>query len=327
MLWLCGPAITDAQQSHVVRSGQSLARIARRYDVRVSDLAAANELSIDAQVRPGQELRIPESGVAYVRPGQTLSEIARHAQCSVADIVRLNRLRDEQSLRPGQRLVLPGHTPPREAQRAEATWGRPRAPGVATLYRTATRTRTRLRLVDARGRASKRAAARLSDVMRPRRSSSRARHPRPPVRLIELLARVSDHFGGRTIHVISGFRPAGGYTRETSQHVAGHAVDLRIEGVPNTVLRDYLRTLDRVGVGFYPRSTFVHFDVRERSAYWVDWSRPGERPRYQRRGEPPPDDASAEERTRVGEGGDDVSDEGGEGAVAEEEDLAPPLSE
>jgi uncharacterized protein YcbK (DUF882 family) len=320
MLWpFFFSSMTSAQQTHVVRSGQSLARIANRYDVRVSDLAAANELSMDAQVRPGQELRIPESGVAYVRPGQTLSEIARDARCSVADLVRLNRLRDGQSLRPGQRLVLPGHVEPREAQRAQAQWGRPRAPGVVTIYRTATRTRTRLRLVDSRGRVSRRAFSRLSEIMRPRRSSPRSRHPQPPARLIELLARTSDHFGGRTIHVISGFRPAGGYTRETSQHVAGHAIDLRIEGVPNTVVRDYLRTFDRVGVGFYPRSTFVHFDVRERNAYWVDWSRPGERPRYQRRGEAPPDDATPEERTRVGDGGDDVSDEGGEGAVAEEE--------
>ncbi len=320
MLWLCFSPITNAQQTHVVRSGQSLARIARRYDVRVSDLAAANELSIEAQVRPGQELRIPESGIAYVRPGQTLSEIARDARCSVADIVRLNRLRDGQSLRPGQRLVLPGHVESRESQRAQTQWGRPRAPGVATIYRTATRARTRLRLVDSRGRASRRAFARLSEIMRPRRSPPRSRHPQPPARLLELLARTSDHFGGRTIHLISGFRPAGGYTRETSQHVAGHAIDFRIEGVPNTVLRDYLRTFDRVGVGFYPRSSFVHFDVRDRNAYWVDWSRPGERPQYQRRGEPPPNDATPEERTRVGEGGDDVSDEGGEGAVATEEE-------
>ncbi|MCS6856628.1 MAG: DUF882 domain-containing protein, partial [Sandaracinaceae bacterium] len=77
-------------------------------------------------------------------------------------------------------------------------------------------------------------------------------------------------------------------TRETSQHVHGNAIDIRIEGVPNTELRDFAKTFDRVGVGYYPRNIFVHIDVRDRNAYWVDWSRPGEPPLYQRRGEPPP---------------------------------------
>lgn len=320
---LFSPALASAQRTHTVRAGQSLARIAGRYDVRVSDLAAANDLATDAQVRPGQELRIPEAGVTYVRAGQTLSEIARAAGCSIADLVRLNRLRDGQSLRVGQRIVLPGHIAHEDAERAATRWGRPRTPGVATIYRTATRVRTRVRLVDSRGRATRAAARRLEDIMRPRGSSGGARHPRPPARLIEHLARISDHFGGRTIHVVSGYRSAGGYTRETSQHVAGHALDIRVEGVPNTVLRDHLRTFVGVGVGFYPRSSFVHFDVRDRDAYWVDWSRPGEAPRYQRRGEAAPGDATPEERSRVGEGGDDVSGEDGEGAVARDEETLP----
>lgn len=317
---LVTPRPACAQRTHTVRSGQSLARIARRYGVRVSDLAGANGLDPDAQVRPGQELRVPEEGVTYVRAGQTLSSIARDAGCSITDLVRLNRLREGQSLRVGQRIILPGHVAHEEAERAASRWGRPRAPGVATLYRPATRTRTRIRLVDSRGRASRAALRRMQELMRPRGASRRDHYPRPPARLIELLARVSDHFGGRTIHVVSGFRSAGGYTRETSQHVAGHAVDIRVDGVPNTALRDYLRTFEHVGVGYYPRSTFVHFDVRERSTYWVDWSRPGEAPRYQRRGEPPPGDATGDERAHAGEGGDDVPDEGAEAAAASDDE-------
>lgn len=314
------PALARAQRTHTVRSGQSLARIAQRYGVRASDLAAANGLEPGAQVRPGQELRVPEPGVTYVRAGQTLSEIARSAGCSIADLVRLNRLREGQALQVGQRLVLPGHVEHAEAERAASRWGRPRTPGVATIYRTATQTRTRIRLIDARGRVPRATFARMEELMRPRGATRRDRFPRPPSRLLELLARVSDHFGGRTIHVVSGFRPAGGFTRESSQHVAGHAVDIRVEGVPNTTLRDFLRTFDRVGVGYYPRSTFVHFDVRDRSTYWVDWSRPGEAPQYQRRGEAPPTDATRDERARVGEGGDDVGDQGAEGAAASGEE-------
>lgn len=316
------PAIASAQRTHAVRPGQSLARIAARYHVRLADLAAANGLALDAQVRPGQELRIPEEGVTYVRAGQTLSEIAREARCSIAEIVRLNRLREGQSLQVGQRIVLPGFVAHQEAEQAATRWGRPRAPGVATIYRTSTRERARVRLIDSRGRASKAGLRRMRDIMRPRGASRRASYPAPQPRLIEILARVSDHFGGRVIHVISGFRTPGGYTRETSQHIGGRALDIHVQGVPNTVLRDYLRTFDHVGVGYYPRSSFVHIDVRDRSAYWVDWSRPGEPPRYQRRGEPPPEDASPTERRRAGEGGDDIGEEGGEGEAVRDEAAA-----
>jgi uncharacterized protein YcbK (DUF882 family) len=316
------PTSADAQRTHTVASGQSLARIAGRYGIRVSDLAAANDLGSDAQVRPGQILRIPEQGVTYVRAGQTLSEIARDAGCSVADLVRLNRLRDGEAIRAGQRIVLPGFVAHAESESAARQWGRPRVPGVASVYRTSTRATQRIRLVDARtGRASKAGIRRMAELMRPRTATRRSRYPNPNARLMELLARVSDHFGGRTVHVISGFRAVGGYTLETSRHVAGCALDIRVAGVPNTVLRDYVRTFDHVGVGFYPRSRFVHMDVRDRSAYWIDWSRPGEAPQYQRRGESPPTDATVSELRDIGEGGDDVpADEGGEAAeVAAEE--------
>ena len=62
----------------------------------------------------------------------------------------------------------------------------------------------------------------------------------------------------------------------------GLACDFRVEGVKTTDLRDYLRkTFDKVGVGYYPNSTFVHLDVRkDRSAFWIDYSGPGERAVY-----------------------------------------------
>jgi len=99
--------------------------------------------------------------------------------------------------------------------------------------------------------------------------------------LIRLLVRVSDHFGGRPVRVVSGYRPwsATQYTPH-SRHNLGQAVDFSIPGVPNSALRDYCRSLGRVGVGYYPNSSFVHLDVRETKTYWVDYSGPGEAPRY-----------------------------------------------
>lgn len=309
-----------AQGEHTVRPGQSLARVARRYQVSVTSLAAANGLGRDAQLRPGQVLRIPEQGTHYVAQGETLASIARDHQCSVADLTRLNRL-NGRPLRIGERLVLPGFVEARERDDAARRWGRPRNPGVVTLYRHALERRFRVRLVDPRGRARRAAIRRLQELMRPQ--GARSLGPAPPARLLEILARISDHFGGRTVTIVSGYRTAGGNTLESSQHTRGHALDIRIQGVPPHALRDYVRaTFDRVGVGYYPRTGFVHVDVRDRSAYWVDWSRRGEAPRYQRRGEAAPDDASPDEIARTGMGGGAASGESGEVAAASEEDDA-----
>src|SRR5262249_20154158 len=100
-------------------------------------------------------------------------------------------------------------------------------------------------------------------------------------RLATLIGMVSDHFGGRTIHVVSGYRPytPAQYTRH-SNHNVGRAMDFSVEGVPNTVVRDFCRTFRNAGVGYYPNSTFVHLDARSGKVFWIDYSRPGEAPHY-----------------------------------------------
>jgi uncharacterized protein YcbK (DUF882 family) len=100
-------------------------------------------------------------------------------------------------------------------------------------------------------------------------------------RLIRLLVKVSNHFDGKPIRVVSGYRPFSTtqYTPH-SRHNTGHALDFSIPGVSNSKLRDYCRKLANVGCGYYPNSSFIHLDVRESSAYWVDFSGPGEAPRY-----------------------------------------------
>jgi len=60
----------------------------------------------------------------------------------------------------------------------------------------------------------------------------------------------------------------------------GQAFDFSVPGVPNEALRDFLRTMPDVGVGYYPNSTHVHLDVREKPCYWVDYSTPGAHPMY-----------------------------------------------
>lgn len=299
-LCLIGLSIAPAKadRSHTVSPGQSLSHIAKKYNVTVWSLAAANAITPTTAVRSGQVLSVPEPGVVYVNAGQTLWSVARRHECTVEALASVNGLSEGASLRPGMRLVLPGYkpTPGGKAgskmdgrEQGGRSWGTPKRAGFVQLFRIATSQDLSLSVVDRRGKVRKEASKQLSKFLKPRNST---KTKTPDGRLLKLLAQVSDHFGGRKIHIISGYRTAGGNTHHESRHVAAAAVDFRIEGVPNRVLRDYLRHFSDVGVGYYPNSTFVHFDVRPKNAYWVDLSSPGQKSAYVPR----------EEREGFGEG-------------------------
>lgn len=90
-------------------------------------------------------------------------------------------------------------------------------------------------------------------------------------RLIAVLSRISQHFGGATLQIISGHRkPDGKVTRETSQHAFGTAADIRIAGVPIEEVKRAAHALGAKGVGLYTKGQFVHVDVRERAYSWRD---------------------------------------------------------
>jgi uncharacterized protein YcbK (DUF882 family) len=99
-------------------------------------------------------------------------------------------------------------------------------------------------------------------------------HPMDP-RLLDLAYRVQRHFVARSLRVVSGFRLPHG----RSNHGRGRALDVVVPGTPDQEVARFVRTLGFVGVGFYPRSGFVHIDSRARSYFWVDASGPGQRGR------------------------------------------------
>jgi len=95
--------------------------------------------------------------------------------------------------------------------------------------------------------------------------------------LLLRLQALAERFPGHRIIVVSGYRPD---ARETSRHHHGRALDVRIAGVSREAVSEAARTLPETGVGYYPNSVFTHLDVRDRAAYWVDRSGPGEPPDY-----------------------------------------------
>ncbi|MCB9625917.1 MAG: LysM peptidoglycan-binding domain-containing protein [Sandaracinaceae bacterium] len=268
---LLGPPRADASRTHTVRAGQTLGQIAQRYRVSVDDIKAANRMR-GTRIRAGQELTIPTAGEVYARPGQTLERIARANDVSVESLRRANHLRGNPRLRAGQRLILPGFEP---APTEPESWGEPEAPGVVELRRAGEEPIVATLRVE---EGVSRTGLRYLEGMLRRDERDIDRHTTP--RMALLLAQISDHFGGRTITVVSGFRDPRRFSGSGSQHVAGIASDIQVQGVPHRTVWEYCRTIDAVGCGFYPRSSFVHVDAREERTHWVDWSRPGRRPRY-----------------------------------------------
>lgn len=149
------------------------------------------------------------------------------------------------------------------------------------LYHLNRRETMTLRLRDAQGRPvpAKGLQKRFDRFLRCHYTNKQ--HAMNP-RLVRLLYQTGRHWPGQRIEVVSGFRNPTVAKNPHSPHMKGLACDFRVVGVKNTELRDYLRgNLKKVGVGYYPNSSFVHLDVRkDRSAFWIDYSGPGERSQY-----------------------------------------------
>ena len=103
-------------------------------------------------------------------------------------------------------------------------------------------------------------------------------HPR----LLTMMYYTCQHFD-RWAEVISAYRVKKRSSKR-SNHTKGRAIDFKMRGAPRRQLLAYVeKSFSRIGVGWYPRSTFIHLDTRGRTYYWVDRSRPGQRQRPRKR--------------------------------------------
>jgi murein DD-endopeptidase MepM/ murein hydrolase activator NlpD len=86
--------VEDQVQTYTVLSGDTLGRIASRFDLNVSTLFWANKLTSVDVIKPGQVLDIPPTdGVLYtVKEGDTIGSIAAAFHAEVAKIVSYNKL-------------------------------------------------------------------------------------------------------------------------------------------------------------------------------------------------------------------------------------------
>jgi uncharacterized protein YcbK (DUF882 family) len=147
----------------------------------------------------------------------------------------------------------------------------PRPSGKLHLIFPSLKDEVEVNIYNADGSYNLAAMEELSHVLRCRRTDTSK--PIDP-QLLMLLSHVADHFGGKPLEVVSGYR---NQRKLSSNHVKGTATDFRIAGVPPKKIREFAETLDGggMGIGLYPTSGFVHLDVRPPPSYrWIDYSPP-----------------------------------------------------
>lgn len=109
---------------------------------------------------------------------------------------------------------------------------------------------------------------RINRVLRDHRTGDI--HPIDP-KLIDTLSRIQrDCQCSQAIDVLSGYRSpktnsmlrrASSGVAQNSYHMKGQAADIRVPGSSTSKVRNTARALRVGGVGFYPRSNFVHVDT------------------------------------------------------------------
>lgn len=252
-------ASPGAPREHVVQPGQTLAKIAKRYRVEIDDLCDANDLKRSEKLQPGTRLSIPSETDLADSSGPR-GDATHRVNRSVSSTAR----RQDSDRRTEANRRVPGRASYSQYLARPARRGWVHVMGHHGDWQG--------QLLSKSGRLQPKAAAALSRLLAwPRTDFPMDR------RLLMLLAQVSDAFGGRVVRVVSGYRTTS-YVSE-SKHPLGRACDFHVLGVPNAAVRDFVRTFDNVGVGYYPNSTFIHLDVRDHDAYWVDYAGPGEPPR------------------------------------------------
>lgn len=346
LLLLASTSLASAAGSpryHTVASGQRLGSIAKRYGVGIDAMCTANGIERNQRLKVGEKLLVPSKNdkdgsitrrqygpperkepsgggapdtilastreparpsTHTVYSGQRLETIAKRYQVSIEALCEVNRMRRNAKLKPGQVLLIPGSLPDGGLSKADdevprASSSKLTKKGYVELATYTTRYRGVV--FDKKGKVASGAVEAISKLF-----AATGSRPRVDPRLIALLADVSEHFGGRPMRVVSGWRDHSYF--EDSRHKHSQAVDFSIPGVANTVLRDYVRRFRNCGVGYYPNSSFVHLDVRDTAAYWVDYAGPGEAPRTKPRPELPEKTHPVEPSGPIEEAGGDVDD-------------------
>ena len=102
------------EKSYIVKAGDTLYGISNQYGVSVTDLANANNISVNTTLKIGQKLTIPSTlgtnpnttFIYTVKKGDNLYNIAKKYNTTISEITKLNNLKTN-NLSIGQQLKIP----------------------------------------------------------------------------------------------------------------------------------------------------------------------------------------------------------------------------
>lgn len=162
-------------------------------------------------------------------------------------------------------LLLLGGLASAAQRRAPAPEGK--ADGTITLFRPDKNERGTFAYRDREGRLDVRVLEKINRFFRCRLTDEV--HEIDP-QLIVALDRISDHFGGKEVEIISSYRSPtrnalmrrqGRRVAKNSLHMRGKAADIEIRGVSAEEIRNFAYALKEGGVGYYGKHSFVHVDT------------------------------------------------------------------
>lgn len=139
------PPASSAQNVYVVKTGDSLSKIAVRHGIRQAEIIELNGIADPNKIRIGQKLILPDhakpslspvsasasapaapadlatDGIYVVKAGDALSKIAKAHGVKQADLMAANGIADANKIRIGQKLKIPaaGAAPAAPAKPAE----------------------------------------------------------------------------------------------------------------------------------------------------------------------------------------------------------------
>lgn len=97
-----------AVEDYKVQAGDSLHSLAKKYEVSVADLAFNNHLSVNAQLKREQMIKVPKlTDVYVVKSGDSLTSVAKKHGISIAELAKLNQLDTKAILKKDQKLIVP----------------------------------------------------------------------------------------------------------------------------------------------------------------------------------------------------------------------------
>ena len=111
--------------SYVVKSGDTLSAIAKKYGVTLTALISGNNIQLTSIIRPGQKLTIPggttvtpkppvteppaaTNGTHVIKAGDTLSAIAKKYGITLTALLNANGLKSTSIIYAGRTLIIPG---------------------------------------------------------------------------------------------------------------------------------------------------------------------------------------------------------------------------